>query len=286
MKMIQKQLLLIFCLIFGTDSIERASHFRSFDLTYPIKTTDPVFPGLISFNFTEKIATWKIDEKNQSYFQSLNIFTTTEHFGTHIDAPYHGSSSSWTLTDIPFDRLVSIQGLIVDVSKKVKRTTNYEIQINDLNEKVLQQATGYFVLLFYTGKSKAWPDQDEYAGGSTRDELDFPGLSDELAEYLVEKYSKKLVGVGIDTLSSKIFSFKLRFFFFQTIDFSRSGFIKVFSSASNSVSIESLRIRKRRKSRRRFEIFVESTRNIFRSRCSSDENLRWNRSSMSNCCSC
>ena len=72
----------------------------------------------------------------------------------------------------------------------------------------MKEANGYFVLLFYTGKSKFWPDQAGYAGGSTREELDFPGLSAQLATYLVEKYSDKLVGVGIDTLSSNEFTKK------------------------------------------------------------------------------
>ena len=209
--MIQTQLLLVFSLVIGTRSIEQSTRLRPFDLTHSLNPTDPVFPGLPSFNFTAKIAAWKTDENNQSYFQSLNMFSTAEHFGTHIDAPYHGSINSWTLTDIPFDRLVSIQGLIVDVSKRAKRKRNYAIEISDLNEKVMQRATGFFVLLFYTGKSKSWPEQNDYAGGSTREDLDFPGLSAALAKYLVENYSKTLVGVGIDTLSSKFVRLSFRF---------------------------------------------------------------------------
>jgi kynurenine formamidase len=174
----------------------------NFDLTHTIRSTDPIFPGLTPFNFTQTFTSWRQDEANEYYFAALNTFVTGEHFGTHIDAPYHGSNTSWTLEQIPFERLVSIQALIVDVSKKSLKIQNYEIQIEDLNENVLKQADGFFVLLFYTGKTQFWPNQEEYAGGNTREQLKFPGLSRQLAAYLVDKYSDKLVGVGIDTLSS------------------------------------------------------------------------------------
>lgn len=175
----------------------------NFDLTHTIKSTNPVFPSLVPFNFTTVFTSWKQDDTNEYYFSAINSFVSSEHFGTHIDAPYHGSNTSWTVDEIPFERLVSIQALIVDVSKNGLRTDNYQIKIEDLNEDVMKQADGYFVLLFYTGKTKYWPNQENYAGGYTREELEFPGLSPQLASYLVDKYSEKLVGVGIDTLSSK-----------------------------------------------------------------------------------
>ncbi|CAF4157240.1 unnamed protein product [Adineta steineri] len=181
--------------------IKTISSLISFDLTHTIKSTSPIYPGLTPFNFTKTFTSWKKDDSDESYFGAVNTFITSEHFGTHIDAPYHGSNTSWTVEQIPFKRLVSIQALIVDVSKKSSKVDNYHIEIQDLNEEIMKQATEYFVLLFYTGKSKFWPDQDAYAGGSTKEELDFPGLSPELATYLVDKYSEKLVGVGIDTIS-------------------------------------------------------------------------------------
>lgn len=177
----------------------------NFDLSHTIRSTDPIFPGLLPFNYTQTFSIWEPDEFNQTYFKALNIFTTSEHFGTHLDAPYHGSNTSWKVDQIPFERLVSIQALIVDVSDKSAKTSNYQITIKDLNEKILKEAEGFFVLLFYTGKSRFWPDQVGYAGGVRREDLNFPGLSIELASHLVNQYSKQLVGVGIDTLSSKSF---------------------------------------------------------------------------------
>ena len=172
-----------------------------FDLTHSIVSSDPIFPGLTPFNFTQTFSAWKQDDANQSYFQSVNTFVSVEHFGTHIDAPRHGAHDAWSLDQIPFERFVSLQALIVDVSKASSKTQNYQIQVKDLNERLLAQATGFFVLLFYTGRSKFWPNQVRYAGSHLREELEFPGLSAELANHLVTKYAKRLVGVGIDTLS-------------------------------------------------------------------------------------
>ncbi|CAF0765470.1 unnamed protein product [Rotaria sordida] len=191
----------LFHLLFVFVNIKSIFSLINFDLTHTIKSTNPIFPGLTPFNFTQTFTSWRQDDSNEYYFMALNTFITGEHFGTHIDAPYHGSNTSWTITQIPFERLVSIQALIVDVSKKSSKVKNYQIKIEDLNENVMRQANGFYVLLFYTGKSKFWPNQDAYAGGHSREELDFPGLSAQLASYLVDKYSEKLVGVGIDTLS-------------------------------------------------------------------------------------
>ena len=192
----------LFYLLFIFFHIQLAIGLISIDLTHTIKSTNPVFPGLTPLNFTETRTSWTQDDSNTYYFKAKNTFITDEHFGTHMDAPYHGSNTSWTIEQIPFERLVSIQALIVDVSKKSVQNANYSIEIEDLNEEAMKQATGYFVLLFYTGKSKFWPNQKDFAGGYTREELAFPGLSPQLASYLTMIYSEKLVGVGIDTLSS------------------------------------------------------------------------------------
>jgi kynurenine formamidase len=172
-----------------------------FDLTHTIKSTNPIFPGQTSFNFTQRVAEWRYDSTDTLYFSAFNEFITSEHSNTHLDAPYHGSNSSWTVEQIPFERLVAVQALIVDVSKQCANTKNYEIVTKDLNEILLQEIDGFFVLLFYTGQSRFWPNQLTYAGGDTREQLAFPGLSPQLATYLVNTYANKLVGVGIDTLS-------------------------------------------------------------------------------------
>lgn len=130
--------------------------------------------------------------------------------GTHIDAPYHFSPSGWKVNEIPMKNLISVNARIIDVSKLCEGNRNYLITVDDVKSKdlvipELDEKTGekyLFVLIFFTGWTQHWPNQIAYAGGET--EVEFPGLSDQLAIYLVDAFGDQLVGVGIDTLSSKV----------------------------------------------------------------------------------
>ena len=175
------------------------------DLTHTIQPNIPFFPSQTRFNFTNRVATWVNGEA--PYFYATNTFITGEHMGTHLDAPYHFSTTGWKADEIPLEHLTSIRARIIDVSKQCQKNKNYLITIDDVRRSDLvvpqvHEETGerfLFVLLFYTGWSKYWPDQKTYAGDESH--LEFPGLSEQLANYLIETYGTNLVGVGIDTLS-------------------------------------------------------------------------------------
>jgi len=179
------------------------------DLSHTFYPTIPFFPSQIRFNFTQRTVQWIGNES--SFFYSTNAFTTSEHMGTHMDAPYHFSPTGWKVDEIPLKNLISINARIIDVSKQCQNNKNYLITIDDVKNKNLiipekDENTGgkfLFVLIFYTGWTNYWPDQSKYAGEESN--LEFPGLSEQLATYLIDTYGDNLVGVGIDTLSSKIF---------------------------------------------------------------------------------
>lgn len=177
------------------------------DLSHTIDPDIPFFPSQTRFNFTQRVSQWIGSEK--PFFYAANAFVTSEHMGTHLDAPYHFSTTGWKVDEIPLKKLVSIPGRIIDVSKKCQKNKNYLITVDDLIKGDLiipdsDDNTGekfQFVLIFYTGWTKYWPDQVAYAGGES--EVEFPGLSEQLAQYLIENYGDSLVAVGIDTLSGK-----------------------------------------------------------------------------------
>ena len=179
------------------------------DLSHTIDPSIPYFPSQTRFNFTQRIV--RYPENENSFFYSTNAFVTGEHMGTHIDAPYHFAPNGWKVDEIPIKNLVSVNARIIDVSKQCRINRNYLITIDDVKNTnfiipEIDEKTGekfLFVLLFYTGWTKHWPDQIAYAGGETT--LEFPGLSEQLASYLINTYGDQLVGVGIDTLSSKFF---------------------------------------------------------------------------------
>lgn len=188
-------------------NISLSSPLLYIDLSHTINPTIPYFPTQTRFNFTERIV--KLADNESSFFYSTNAFTTSEHMGTHLDAPYHFFPTGLKVDEIPLNVLVSINARIIDVSKQCQNNRNYLITIDDVKNKDLiiptkgenTEETFLFVLIFYTGWTKYWPDQNKYAGEEGH--IEFPGLSEELASYLVQTYPKNLVGVGIDTLSSK-----------------------------------------------------------------------------------
>ncbi|CAF0864719.1 unnamed protein product [Rotaria sordida] len=175
------------------------------DLSHTIDPTIPFFPSQTRFNFTQRTAQWINNES--SFFYSSNTFITSEHMGTHIDAPYHFSSTGWKLDEIPLKHLISIHARVIDISEKCHKNKNYLITIDDVKNSDLivpeiDEDDGgkfLFVLIFYTGWTKYWPDQITYAGGES--DIEFPGLSEQLATYLIDTYGDNLVGIGIDTLS-------------------------------------------------------------------------------------
>lgn len=177
------------------------------DLSHTIDPTIPFYPSQVRFNFTQRTADWTGGEN--SFFYSTNAFVTSEHMGTHIDAPYHFFANGWKVDEIPLKHLISVKARIIDVSNQCQKDRNYLITVDDVKKSDLiipeiDEDTGerfLFILIFYTGWTKYWPNQITYAGGDS--DIEFPGISEQLAKYLVDTYKDNLVGVGIDTLSSK-----------------------------------------------------------------------------------
>lgn len=202
--MIRLIFLLIISIIFNFSS---SIPLLFIDLSHTINPTIPFFPSQTRFNFTQRVV--KLPDNGSSFFYSTNAFITGEHMGTHIDAPYHFFPTGWKVDEIPIKNLVSVNARIIDVSKQCQENKNYLITIDDVKKNhfivpEIDENTDekfLFVLIFYTGWTKYWPDQLAYAGGES--EVEFPGLSDQLAIYLVDTYGDQLVGIGIDTLSSK-----------------------------------------------------------------------------------
>src|SRR5262245_53475032 len=50
------------------------------------------------------------------YYYAANNFSTSEHGGTHLDAPVHFAEGKWTTEAIPIERLVG-PAVVVDVSE-------------------------------------------------------------------------------------------------------------------------------------------------------------------------
>lgn len=173
-------------------------------LSYPLTSGSPYFPSQTRFNLTQTNTTrYNISDTLGPFVLVSNVFESSEHMGTHLDAPSHFSTGSWSVDQIPLERLVGVRRSVFNVSAKCLQNSSYQIVGSDIDFNILDKSTSYFVIMFYMGWSRYWPSQEQYAGGRNMSELRFPGISFSLAQSLVDKYAGKLVGVGIDTLSSK-----------------------------------------------------------------------------------
>ena len=147
------------------------------DLTREIRTDTKVFPG----SPLPKFITWnKMDIHN---YHSEVMFMST-HTWTHIDAPSHFVSGVSSIDQIPVDRFISRATLI-----KVVKTSDELITASEIQASKVEILEGNSVVFSTTWENEV--DNDYYFSHS-------PGLSDDAAEYLI---NKKVNAVCIDSPS-------------------------------------------------------------------------------------
>lgn len=139
------------------------------------------------------------------YYYAANNFFTSEHGGTHIDAPVHFAEGRQTVDEIPLERLVGY-AVVVDVSSAAAADADYQVSVQDFER--WEQAHGPIpsdaIVLLRTGFARHWPDATRYLGTAERGEaavakLHFPGLHPDAARWLVE--NRAISAIGIDTAS-------------------------------------------------------------------------------------
>jgi kynurenine formamidase len=169
------------------------------DLTYPFDERTISWP-------TNKPFQWEKTDWGMTaggYWYASANFATSEHGGTHIDAPIHFGKGRNAVDEIPIQRLVG-PAVVVDVTQAVARDRDYRLTVGDL--KAWEARHGRIpdgaIVLMYSGWGRHWPDKVRYLGSDTPGDpktLHFPGFSKEAAEFLVRE--RAIDGVGIDTPS-------------------------------------------------------------------------------------
>ena len=139
------------------------------------------------------------------YYYAANNFSTSEHGGTHLDAPIHFAEGHETVDEIPLERLIG-PAAVVDVTGAASRDADYQVTIEDVEraEREDGMIPPASILLIRTGYSTRWPDAERYLGTAARGEdavkdLHFPGLHPETAEWLIA--NRQITAIGIDTAS-------------------------------------------------------------------------------------
>ena len=174
---------------------------RWVDLSHELAEDSPFWPT--AEGFKHEVASY--GKTPGGWFYSSYNLSFSEHGGTHLDAPIHFAAGKATADKIPLDRLIG-PAAVIDVSKQSAASRDYQFTIADVEawEKAHGRLPDGAILLFNTGFSKYWPDRKSYMGTDERGsdavaKLHFPGLSGELARFLVEQ--RKIGAVGLDTPS-------------------------------------------------------------------------------------
>jgi kynurenine formamidase len=165
------------------------------DLTHSLNDHSPNWEGTEKSPF-EVHELGNIDR--DGYYS--RIFTTQEHYGTHLDAPAHFAKGTWTVEQIPAERLVRPL-VVLDVRAKARNNPDYEISVQDVAD--WESAHGPLpsgaVVMAYTGWDARWNSQREFQNLGSDHLPHYPGYSVEAAKFLVKTHD--VVGLGIDTMS-------------------------------------------------------------------------------------
>jgi len=139
------------------------------------------------------------------YYYAANNFFTSEHGGTHIDAPLHFAQGRQAVDAIPLERLTG-EAIVVDVVRASAENRDHQITVADLEawERDHGPMPSNAIVLFRTDFSRRWPDAAAYLGTTDRGadaaaRLHFPGLHPDAARWLLANRPPK--AVGIDTAS-------------------------------------------------------------------------------------
>lgn len=168
------------------------------DLTHPLNDNSPNWEGTVESPFHAR----ELGNIERDGYYS-RIFSTQEHYGTHLDAPAHFAAGAWTVDQIPAERLVRPL-VVLDVSRKVKGNADYEVSVEDILawERAYAPISKGAVVIAYTGWDKHWQQQDNFRNQQSDGLTHYPGFSLDAAKFLVE--SREVVGLGIDTMSVDI----------------------------------------------------------------------------------
>ncbi|MCC2646499.1 MAG: putative cyclase [Rickettsiaceae bacterium] len=167
--------------------------YKFIDLTHTLNVNTPTWSGHCGFHHYLKA---DYDEASLGVKFRTHQIEMDEGIGTHIDSPSHCFSGSTSVDKIPLEGLIT-HAIMINLSHKTY--AEYIVSFEDIKEfeakySPIQPKT--FVII-YTGWDKYWPTK------AYHNDLQFPSISKEAAEYLVKK---DIAGIGIDTLSPDIHS--------------------------------------------------------------------------------
>lgn len=116
---------------------------------------------------------------------------------TRIDAPSDFAQGSWTVDQIPPERLVAPL-VVLDVRQQVQTNPDYQISVEDIArwERQNGEIPLGSVVIARTGWESRWYSLPKYRNADPAGTMHLPGFSSAAAEFLVD--GRKVLGLGID----------------------------------------------------------------------------------------
>jgi len=174
---------------------------RIVDLSYGFGSETIYWPTADGFEMTTEFE----GRTESGYYYSAYTFRTSEHGGTHLDAPIHFAEGRQTADEIPLERLMG-EAVVIDVTEAAAENRDYLVSTADIEAWESEHGTipDGAIVLIRTGYGQFWPDAEAYLGTAKRGEeavplLHFPGLDPAAAKWLVE--NRSIHALGIDSAS-------------------------------------------------------------------------------------
>ncbi|WP_455369159.1 cyclase family protein [[Eubacterium] cellulosolvens] len=167
------------------------SNYRIIDLTHVLEERTPCYLPFYHIP-------WMSRKQGDGY--NAYVLQIAEHHATHVDAPAHVGGTRW-LDDVDLSNWHGPCRIINLKNKKLaEQVFTKDILLWEKNNGQINQ--GEIILLQY-GWDQRWITNDDEIGKSKKKDYlqDFPGLSEEAAEYLAKK-KIKLIGTDTPTVDS------------------------------------------------------------------------------------
>jgi kynurenine formamidase len=171
------------------------------DLTHDFAEDAVSFPRGQAFEHTPGF----VGETRGGFFMSTYNYSSSEHVGTHLDAPVHFHKGGKSIEEIPIEQLMG-EVIVINVKDAVAADRNYLVSVEDLLdwEKANGPIPDDCIVMFNTGLANVWPDKIKYIGTDKRGnegvaEMKNPGIHKDAATFLTEQ--RKIKAIGIDSIS-------------------------------------------------------------------------------------
>ena len=178
----------------GEKAPEGQSYFKGVvDLTHTMSPEFPTFFGVPGVELQKQY-----DFKKDGF--NLNWWKIIEHAGTHLDAPIHFSEDGATADTIVAGELV-VPLAVIDVRKQAEKDPDYLMGIEDVLtwEKRFKKLPNSCCVAMLSGWGAHVGDAAKFTGKDAAGTFHFPGISSELAEWLLKE--RNVLGLAVDTLS-------------------------------------------------------------------------------------